>query len=259
METNVTNPARWSEVLWGQIMDILAAYIMKWSGPLSLFPLSPADRDEIRSRIILDIMTGDPEGRTPLHHAMRTARQWRVRGWAGDCETDRDRKRRETAAARREARDPGSREAEEGRNKSPYRGTSDDSRQPRPDRILEAIETAMTAGLQYVSDRQAKARRRAVKGKKPVQRFRAVPVGRVGRPPRRNWNATGRLLYWPGSATRIAWVPLPITDETGEDGRPHRPHRGTVANRMIGKSCTDPLGTDPIGEAMAKMVLLGRD
>ncbi len=259
METNERNPLQWSDATAAAMLRIVAAYVRKWSGDDSPKTLSPDERDETRSRIIMDIMTGTvPDGITPLHYVFRVCRQWRMRGWSGDTETDRLRKRAERAAARKAARDPGSRESEEGRNKSPFRGVSDDARQPRPDRILEAIETATREGLRYVSDRQRKARRRPVKGKPERTRYRVVVVGTLGRGFAGLAPRSGRPLYWPGSGTRIAFEPLPPTMEVGPRGRPHVPYVGTVANRAIGKAKTAALGEDDIGTAAARMAILGR-
>jgi hypothetical protein len=257
-------PAQWGDEFWSNVLRILAAYIYKWSGPDSPAELSPEARDELRSRMLLDLMTGDPGELEPMHYVFRTARRWRVRGWAGDTETDRDRKRTERAAARKGLRDPGSRESEEGRNKSPYRGVSDDARQPRPDAILAAIETAEREGLRYVSDRQRKARRRPVKGNPGPVRYRCRAVGHVGRPRYGFGRLTGKPLYFPGAATRIAFEALPPEVERGEYDkkkrtyRPYVSHVGTVGNRAIGKAKTDPLGGDPVGHAMAAMAILGR-
>jgi hypothetical protein len=259
METNERNPLKWPDDTATAALRIVRGYVGKWSAPDSPASLSPADRDEISGRIIFDVITGTiPAEITPLHYIFRTCRRWRVRGWAGDTETDRIRKRGERAAVRKNLRDPGSRESEEGRNKSPFRGVSDDARQPRPDRILEAIETATREGLRYVSDRQRKARRRPVKGRPEPTRYRVVVVGTMGRP-MAGRAPNGRPLYWPGSATRIAYIPLPPTMETGPRGKPHVPYTGTVPNRAIGKSRTAAIGQDAIGTAAARMAILGRD
>ncbi len=258
METNERNPLQWSDATAAAMLRIVAAYVRKWSGDDSPTTLSPDERDETRSRIIMDIMTGTvPDGITPLHYVFKVCRRWRVRGWNGDTETDRIRKRAERAAVRKSLRDPGSRESEEGRNKSPFRGVSDDARQPRPDRILEAIETATMEGLRYVSDRQRKARRRPVKGKPERTRYRVAIVGRIGRP-MAGYAPNGRTLWWPGSGTRIAFEPLPPTREVGPRGRPHVPYVGTVGHRAIGKAKTAAVGEDAIGTAAATMAILGR-
>jgi hypothetical protein len=258
METNERNPLQWSDATAAATLRIVAAYVRKWSGDDSPHTLSPEEREEITSRIIMDVMTGTiPAEIAPLHYVFRTCRRWRVKGWNGDTETDRIRKRAERAAARKSLRDPGSRESEEGRNKSPFRGVSDDARQPRPDRILEAIETATMEGLRYVSDRQRKARRRPVKGKPEATRYRVAIVGRIGRP-MAGYAPNGRTLWWPGSGTRIAFEPLPPTREVGQRGRPHVPYVGTVGHRAIGKAKTPAVGADAIGTAAATMAILGR-
>jgi len=257
-------PTTWGDEFWTNALRILGAYVYKWSGPDSPAELSPEAREEIVARIVMDALTGDAGELAPMHYIFRTARRWRMRNWAGDTETDRDRKRSERAAARRSLRDPGSRESEEWRNKSPFRGVSDDARQPRPDAILAAIETAERDGLRYISDRQRKARRRPVKGKPGPVKYRCRSVGHVGRPRYGFGRITGRPLYFPGSATRIVFDPLPPEVERGEYDkrtrayRPHVSHVGTVAHRAIGKKRTDALGGDAVGHAMATMAILGR-
>lgn len=250
------SPAQWPETIWNQILAILAAYIRKWSGPDSPDGLSPDERDEIRSRIIMDIMTGDPGELSPLHYVFRTARRWRVRGWSGDTETHRDLMRAARARARQSLRDPGSAESEEARNKSPYRGASADSKTPTPLAMMIAAESAERGELRYVSDRQRKARRRPVKGNPPAVTYRVVPVGTVGRP-RVGFGQNGRPLYFTGAATRIAYVPVPGTVERGEycrrtrAYRPHVPYVGTLANRDIGKVRAEPVPAGMIREAFA--------
>ncbi|NBT76528.1 MAG: hypothetical protein EBT15_11320 [Betaproteobacteria bacterium] len=263
METNERNPLKWSDAVWASVLRILAGYIYKWSGPDSPNALSPEARDEIRSRIVMDICTGEiPEGITPVHYVFRVARKWRVKGWAGDTETDRERKRKERSRARADMKDPGSAESEGARNKSPYRGVSDDARQPSPLAILVAIETATAEGLRYVSDRQRKARRRPVKGN-AVPTFKARATGFAGKP-RAGFGKNGRPLYYPGARTLITWETVAPTVERGEYDRksktykPHVPYVGTVANRMIGKAKTAPTGSDPVGLAMATMAIFGR-
>jgi hypothetical protein len=259
METNERNPLQWSDATAAATLRIVAAYVRKWSGPDSPDTLSPDEREEVVSRIIFDVMEGGdvPDDIAPLHHVFRTCRRWRVRGWNGNTAYDHRERRAALRAARAAERDPGSRESEEGRNKSPFRGVSDDARQPRPDRILEAIETATREGLRYVSDRQRKARRRPVKGKPEATRYRIAIVGHVGRP-MAGYSPTGRALYWPGSATRIAFEPLPPTREVGPRGKPHVPYVGTVGHRAIGKAKTAAVGEDAIGTAAATMAILGR-
>jgi len=253
IETNDRNPARWSEAVWATILSILASYIRKWSGTDSPAELSPEARDEIRSRIVMDILTGEiPDGMSPMHYVFRTARQWRVRGWNGDTELNRQRMRAERAAAKKARRDDGSRESEEARNKDPFRGVSDDARQPTPLAQLVALETATREGLRYVSDRQRKARRKPVKGKPGPVTHKVRIVGRVGRP-MVGFGQSGRPLYFPGAATRIAFEPIAPTYET--DGG----WVGKVANRAIGKAQTEALGCDTVGRAMARMAILGRE
>lgn len=259
-------PANWPETLWTQILAILAAYIYKWSGEDSLAPLSPEARDEIRSRIMLDILTGTPpEGIAPLHYVFRVARQWRVRGWNGDCELNRQRMRAERNAARKALRDPGSMESEEGRNKSPFAGMSDDARQPTPLAQLIAVEEFTRAGLWHTSDRQRKARRKPVKGTPAPVAYRCTVTGFAGKP-RAGWGKGGRPLYFTGARTLIAWVPVgPPAEERGaydpktRTYRPYVSHTGTVANRAIGKVRSPAIGRDPVGLAMARMAIVGRD
>jgi hypothetical protein len=257
---NANNPATWSEELWSQILAILASYIRKWSGPDSPMELSPEARDEVRSRIIMDVMTGTiPEGMSPLHYVFRTARKWRMKNWAGDTETDTLRKRGERAAARKALTDPGSRESEEGRNKSPFRGMSDDSRQPTPLAMMVAMETATREGLVYISDRQRKARRKPVKGKPAPVKYRVRATGFAGRARYGFGRETGKPLYFPGARTLITFDPLPQETETGPRGKPHIPYAGTLANRAIGKTRAAKLDETAIGQSMARMAILGRD
>lgn len=257
METNERNPLRWSDATASAAMKIVAAYVRKWSGTDSPDTLSPEERDEIRSRIVFDIMEGGnvPEGITPLHHVFRVCRRWRVRGWNGNTAHDHRERRAAGRAARAAERDPGSRESEESRNKSPFRGMSDDARQPTPLAVLIAVETATREGLRYVSDRQRKARRRPVKGYAKMT-YKARPTGFAGRFAGRG--ASGRLLYYPGARTLICWEPVQPERETGRGGKPHVPHVGTVANRQIGKVKTAAIGRDAVGQAMARMAILGR-
>lgn len=253
-------PAAWPESVWVSILAILASYIRKWSGPDSPAELSPDERDEIRSRIMLDIMTGDPGDLSIMHYVFRTARRWRIRGWAGDTETDRNRKRSERARARKDSRDPGSAESETARNKSPYRGSSADSKQPTPLAILIAAESAERGEIRYVSDRQRKARKRPVKGNPGPTTYRVRVTGSVGRGLAGYGPKTGRPLYWIGSATCIAFDPIPATFERGEYDRKARRYReyipftGSIPNRQIGKVKADPI---PAGESMAVLVGTG--
>lgn len=249
-------PSQWHETVWVQILAILAAYIRKWSGPDSPDGLSPDERDEIRSRIVMDIMTGDPGELSPLHFTFRTARKWRMRGWAGDTETHRELMRGIRAKAKQSLRDPGSAESEESRNKSPFRGSSADSKTPTPLAMMIAAESAVKGELRYVSDRQRKARRRPVKGNPPAVTYRIVPVGTVGRP-RVGFGQNGRPLYFSGAATRISYVAIPGTIERGEycrrtkAYRPHVPYTGKLANREVGKVKADPVPAGMIREAFA--------
>jgi len=263
LETNERDPAKWGDSMWSAILAILAAYIRKWSGEDSPATLSPEARDEIRSRIVLDVIAQPvPEGFSALRHVFRIARQWRVRGWTGDTALDQREKRAARRAARAAARDPGSKEAEERRNKSPFRGVSDDARQPTPLAQLVAIESATREGLAYVSDRQRKQRRRAVSGKPSPVRHRVRIVGFVGKP-RVGFGSGGRPLYFPGAATRIAFEPLAPEGERyycrkTRKWMPHPGHIGSIANRAIGKAKTDAIGQDAIGQAMVRMAIIGR-
>lgn len=250
-------PAKWPESVWVSILAILESYIRKWSGPTSPAELSPEERDEVRSRIILDIMTGDPGDLSIMHYVFRTARRWRVRGWAGDTESHRDLMRKARAKSRKDARDPGSAESETARNKSPYRGSSADSKQPTPLAILIAAESAERGDLRYVSDRQRKARRRPVRGNPGPITYRVRITGSVGRGLAGYGPTTGRPLYWIGSATCIAFEPIPATFERGEYDkkarryRDHIPYTGSIPNRMIGKKKADPI---PAVESMGILV-----
>jgi len=256
IETNERNPLLWSDATWAIILRILASYIYKWSGKDSPRELSPEERDEIRSRIVMDICTGDPGELTPVHYMFRIARKWRMRDWNGDTETDRIRKRAERARARTAERDPGSRESEENRNKSPFRGMSDDSRQPTPLAILVAVETATREGLRYISDRQRKARRKPVKGhSKPT--YKARPTGFAGKP-RVGFSPSGRPLYYPGARTLVTWETVAPEIETGPRGKPHVPYVGTLGHRAIGKVKAPAIGAGEVGDAMARMAILGR-
>lgn len=235
------SPANWPETVWNQILAILASYIRKWSGPDSPKTLSPDERDEVRSRIIMDIMAGEcPDDITPLHYVFRVARRWRMREWAGDTETNKERMRKARASARKALRDPGSMESEEGRNKSPFRGSSADSKAPTPLAMMIAAEEMTSGRVWYVSDRQRKGRRRPVKGNPGPVKFRTVPVGFVGRP-RVGFGRNGRPLYFPGAASRIAYLPLAPECERGEYDRKTRKYReyvshvGYIPNREIGK------------------------
>ena len=245
------HPATWPETIWTTILAILASYIRKWSGPDSPKQLSPEERDEIRSRIMLDILSGEcPADITPLHYVFRVARQWRMREWNGDCQLNRERMRAERANARKALRDPGSMESEESRNKSPFRGSSVDSKTPTPLAMMIAEEEMKGGRVWYVSDRQRKTRRRPVKGNPGPVQYRTVPVGTVGRP-RVGFSPSGRPLYFPGAASRIAYLPLAPEYERGEYDKKTRryreyvPYVGHVANRDIGKvRCESASGAD---------------
>lgn len=256
METNERNPAKWSDAFWRSAMGIIKAYVRKWSGDDAPAPLNSEAREEIASRIYFDILTGEelPEGMTPMHHIFRVCRRWRIKAWAGDCELDRERKRSAARRYRDALANPGSEASEQKRNKSPYRGCSDDARQPNPLAVLMAIETATLDGLRYVSARQAKRRRRAVKGRRVIRRY-CRPTG-LTRPA--VLLPSGRLTYWPGTATRLEWH-SEVVAECGPFGRPHVSHVGTIPNRAIGKKATARLGSDAIGQAMARMAIVGRE
>jgi hypothetical protein len=257
METNERNPLKWSDAYCANVLRILAAYIRKWSGSDSPRELSPDARDEIRSRILMDLMTGEiPDGVSPIHYVFRTARRWRSKGWNGDTQTNTERMRREAAAARKSLSDPGSEASEAARNKTPYRGSSVDSKSPTPLAMMIAAETVATVGIHYVSDRQAKARRRPVKGK-ATPTYRPRITGFAGRP-RVGFGRNGRPLYFTGARTLLEWVAIPPSVEVAYNRKSlqweHGPfHTGTLANRSIGKVKADPIGQNRIDEAWEAM------
>jgi hypothetical protein len=114
---------------------------------------------------------------------------------------------------------------QEGWDATPSTGTSEDSRTPSPLAILIAKEEAQN-GLRYVSDRQRKARRKAVRGRNRHQRILVVE---------------GRCE----THTAIRWEKVTIHGVV---------YKGTVANRDIGKSRTVPV---PAG--IAAWAMMGRD
>ena len=258
---NDSNPLAWDETTAGSVLKIVGCYVTKHSQPDCPAPLSPEARGEIQSRVMFDLMTGGdiPDDIPLLRHVFRRCRLWRMRGWNGDCELDRDRQRAARARERNEEQTPGTEAYNRSIGKDSYRGYSDDSRQPTPLAQLIAIETATMEGLRYVSDRQRKARRRAVKGNRIVK-VTAVPGEIVGR---MAIVASGRVLWFPGAFQRFTYR----EEVVGERGRwnigkrafePFTGHTGTVPNRAIGKSRTDAVGTDAVGVAMATMAILGR-
>lgn len=253
MTTNERTPARWDNATAANVLHAIRGYVGKYSTKDDPHPLNPEAREEVAARIVFDLMTGEdiPADIPLLRHVFRRCRLWRIRGWAGDCELDRDRKRASAARERENRRTPGTADFERARNKDEYRGASADSRQPTPLAQLVAIESATLDGLRYVSDRQAKQRRRAVKHSRR-RIVRTVPgpvVGPVVIDP-----DTGSWTFGTGARQCVTF--------TREDGGPvngkkGRSHLGTIANRAIGKKKADALGTDPVGVAMARMAILG--
>jgi len=250
METNERTPARWDNATAASVLRIVGGYVVKWSGPNDERPLNPEAREEVTAAILFDIMTGPdiPDGIPLLRHVFRTCRLWRIRNWWGDSAEAQREKRAAQRAARAARENPGSAESEESRNKSPYRGHSDDSRQPTPLAQLVAIESASREGLRYVSDRQAKQRRRAVKGHRRAI-VRTVPGPVVGTltidTDAGTWN------YAIGSRQGVSFVREdggPVAGKRGEG------HRGTIDNRAIGKTKTVPVPAELCGWA-----ILGRN
>lgn len=251
------NPLLWSEATAANVLKATAGYVRKYSQPDCPAPMDPEAREEVTARIVFDVVTGGeiPDGVSILHHVFRKCRLWRLRGWAGDCELDRDRKREESSREREDERTPGTESFERAARKSAFRGYSDDSRQPTPLAQLVAIETAERAGLRYVPPWQARHRRRAVKGCR-VTVVRVIPGPIVGRIVIDT--ETGEYRPEPGTYQRVEFR----EEAVAERGRwnvgkrsfePYTGHVGTVENRSVGKAKTVPV---PVG--LSRWALLGR-
>ena len=235
------NPLAVSDVVAKQTMLFVRRYVAKHSQPDCPAPLSPDGREEVVARIIYDWQTADYSDWTPesdQHAAASHARKWRMRGWFGNTADD-HRERRKTAKLAKQ-------QQADGWDSTPSTGTSEDSRTPSPLSILIAKEEAsgepimserawvrflencheLHGGLRYVSDRQRKSRRRAVRGRNRLERILVVD---------------GR--YETHTAIRFETV------------RVHGiAYKGTVPNRSIGKSRTVPVPAD-----IAEWAMLGRD
>jgi hypothetical protein len=214
------NPLTISDAVAKQTMLFVRRYVAKHSQPDCQSPLSPDGREEVVARIIYDWQTGDYSDWTPesdQHAAASHARNWRMRGWYGNT-ADEHRERRKVAKLAKQ-------QQQEGWDATPSTGTSEDSRTPTPLAILIAQEEA-ERGLRYVSDRQRKARRKAVRGRNRHQRILVVE---------------GRYE----THTAIRWEKVTIHGVV---------YKGTVANRDIGKSRTVPVPAD-----IAAWAMMGRD
>lgn len=250
MDANERTPARWDNATAAAMLKIVAHYVGKHSQDDCPAPLSREGREEIVARIMFDIVTGEdiPDGIPIVRGVFRKARWWRIRGWCGDVELDRERKRTAAARERDERATPGSESFERAANKSEFRGYSDDSRQPTPLAIVIAAETAEREGLRYVSDRQAKQRRRAVKGHRRAI-VRTVPGEIVGI--LTIDTDTGSWRYGEGACQRVEFR---REDGGPVSGKRGRSHVGTIDNRAIGKT-----RTVPVSEGLAHWALLGRN
>ena len=238
------NPLTVSEVTAARILLFVRRYVTKHSQPDCQYPLSPESREEVTAQIVYDWQTDNYDGWEPendQHAAASHARKWRMRGWHGNT-ADAQAERRFSAklAKQRQA---------EGWNDTPSSGTSEDSRTPTPLALLMAREEASgepimseeawvrsledckeyprpAAGLRYVSDRQRKARRKAVRGRNRLERLLIVD---------------GRYE----THTAIRWEVVKVHGIC---------HKGTTPNRQIGKVKTVPVPAD-----VAQWALQGRD
>lgn len=214
------NPQTVSDVVAGQLLKFARHYVAKHSQADSDKPLSPEAREEVVARILYDWQTADYSEWQPeddLHAVARQCRWWRIRGWNGETADDQREKRQRQRLAREQS--------QAGWDATPSTGTSEDSRTPTPLAILIAEEEA-TNGLRYVSDRQRKARRKAVRGRNRLERLLVVE-GRY---------ATHTAIRW--EVVRIHGIL----------------HKGTVANRDIGKA-----RTVPVADGLAQWALRDRD
>jgi hypothetical protein len=235
------NPLTISDRDAAAVMLFIRRYVTKHSQPDCAAPLSPDAREEVTAQIVYDWQTADYSAWTPESHqhaAASHARKWRLRNWYGNTA--------DAQAARRFAAKLAKKRQAEGWDATPSTGTSEDSRTPSPLAILIAKEEAsgepimsepawvrflencheLHGGLRYVSDRQRKARRKAVRGRNRYQRILVVE---------------GRYE----THTAIRWEKVTIHGVV---------YKGTVANRDIGKS-----RTVPVPAAIAAWALLGRD
>jgi hypothetical protein len=215
------NPLNVSDQTAAAVLLFVRRYVSKHSQPDCQSPLSPDAREEVTARIVYDWQTsdyGDWEPENHQHAAASHAYKWRLRGWYGNTEDDhRERKHAARLAKQRIA---------EGWNDTPSSGTSEDSRTPTPLALLMAREEADRNGLRYVSDRQRKARRKAVRGRNRLERLLIVD---------------GRY----DTHTAIRWEVVKVHGVS---------RKGTIANRDIGKSKTVPVPAD-----VAAWALQGRD
>ena len=215
------NPLTVSDLTARQIMLFAKRYVAKHSQADGPRPLSPEAREEITARIIYDWQTADYsefEPESDIHAAARQCRWWRLRGWHGTTQDDEREKKRAAKAAKAHAA--------AGWDATPSSGTSEDSRTPSPLAILMAEESAQH-GLRYVSDRQREGRRKAVKTRN--RHFILISV--VER-------------YETYTAIRCERVTIYGVR-----------HKGTIANRNIGKAKTEKVSF----AAKIKAVLRGRD
>jgi hypothetical protein len=235
------NPLTVSDRDAAAVMLFVRRYVTKHSQPDCPAPLSPDSRKEVTAQIVYDWQTADYSEWTPESHqhaAASHARKWRLRNWFGNTA--------DAQAARRFEAKLAKQRQQEGWEATPSTGTSEDSRTPSPLAILIAQEEAsgepimsepawvrflencheLHGGLRYVSDRQRKARRKAVRGRNRHQRILVVE---------------GRYE----THTAIRWEKVTIHGVV---------YKGTVANRDIGKSRTVPVPAD-----IAAWAMMGRD
>ena len=218
------NPLTVSDLTARQIMLFVKRYVAKHSQADGPRPLSPEAREEITARIIYDWQTADYsewEPESDLHAAARQCRWWRLRGWHGTTQDDEREKKRSAKRAKAHAA--------AGWDDTPSNGTSEDSRTPSPLAILMAEETARK-GLRYVSDRQREQRRKAVKTRN--RHFILISV-------------EGR--YETYTAVRVEKVTIYGIR-----------HKGTIANRNIGKAKTDSVSATVAATALRSRDSKGR-
>jgi hypothetical protein len=215
------NPLTVSDQTAAQILLFVRRYVAKHSQPECQYPLSPDAREEVTAQIVYDWQTADYEEWTPdndQHAAASHARKWRMRGWHGNT-ADAQAERRFSAKLAKQR-------VAEGWTDTPSSGTSEDSRTPTPLALLMAREESDRNGLRYVSDRQRKARRKAVRGRNRLERLLIVD---------------GR--YETHTAIRFEVVKVHGVS-----------HKGHTPNRQIGKSKTVRVPAD-----VAAWALQGRD
>jgi hypothetical protein len=214
------NPLTISDRDAAAVMLFVRRYVTKHSQPDCPAPLSPDAREELTAQIVYDWQTADYSEWTPESHqhaAASHARKWRLRNWYGNTADVQASRRFEAKLAKQQQ--------QEGWDATPSTGTSEDSRTPSPLAILIAKEEAAN-GLRYVSDRQRKGRRKAVRGRNRHQRILVVE---------------GRYE----THTAIRWEKVTIHGIV---------YKGTIANRDIGKSRTVPVPAD-----IAAWAMMGRD